>query len=617
MSLLDFLFGNGGDSSGGLVNWNTPRPAAAGPQNFGTLAQAYGYQQPAQQSGMQKIAGALSRLGTSFAGNENSNLAHLSALASASPQFYANAYGSALAGQSDPKSKAIDQQYKLAQIDKWNNPINDPLDILRMQKAQQELDQQQKTQQLLSGGALSNYGQPAPNQNMPMNMRNNNPGNLKDPSSGEFRTFNDPQEGALANLADLQLKISGDSPAMKAKFGDNYEPNLSNLISTWAPASDNNNPAAYADFVSKKTGIPIDRKLSVEDAARILPAIAEFEGGQPYNALATVPQPPMAPPQSALASYAPLPQTQTNAMTLPDQPQESALVAQARQLAIAGAITPNEFLNIQQKEAEKAAKVASEDIPGDPTKRGPEYLATIPDGDIKNKAQAIIEGRAPFPNITSRTPSNVKAALAVAQQADPTLSAATFPMRAKAAKDFASGGQEAKSVNALNTALNHLNTLSEAADELHNTGSTWVNWAVNPATSVVSDKFNARLKKYEAAKNAVASEVAKVYKGVGALSVEEQREWQKILSPNLGPEAQKAAIAQTAELLRGKIDALSKQYNDAFGGTQEKDFLSPKAKKVFVKLGVPMEGADTSGPAQSRTINGINYHQINGQWYQE
>lgn len=585
MSLLDYLLGGSNDSSGGLVNWNTPRPEAVGP-NIPALA--FNYQQPAQQNALQKIGSALQQFSQGFNQVDNRALDHLSKLAGAAPQYYAGQYASALANQADP----IAQRLNEAKIQALTNPNADPSKAIEMaiqqsklQQEQQKLQQGNLERQILAGGSLSDYAQPSGGMNAPLNQRNNNPGNLKDPNTGAFRNFSSPEEGAAANLADLQYKISGDSPAMKAKFGDKYTPTLSNLIATWAPASDNNDPAAYAKFVSQKTGIPVNQPLKVEDAKTILPAIAQFEGGQNYNA------------QSALANYTAPPQTQTNAVQTP----ESSALAKLGQLA---AVNPEKY-GLAYTNAQLAAekeKQKNEDTvitPDNANLHGDDFLNTLPDGDVKNKAKALIEGRAPFPTVNSRTPSNVKKALEAAQQADPTLSAATYPMRAKAAKDFASGGQEAKNINALNTALNHLNTLADAAEGLNNSGFTTGNAATNYVQSKVDDKFNARLKKYETAKDAVASEVAKVYKGAGALSVEEQKQWQSLLSPDLGPEAQKAAISQTAELLKGKIDALNKQYSDAFGGV-EKDFLSDKAKKVFGKLGIPL---DDSGSGKTITLD--------------
>lgn len=83
-------------------------------------------------------------------------------------------------------------------------------------------------------------------------VRNNNPGNLKDPSTGQFQTFSTPQQGIQAADANLL--------GYQTKHGINT---IQGIVSRWAPAGDgNNDPVAYAAAVSKATGIapgqPVD-----------------------------------------------------------------------------------------------------------------------------------------------------------------------------------------------------------------------------------------------------------------------------------------------------------------------------------------------------------------------
>lgn len=116
------------------------------------------------------------------------------------------------------------------------------------------------------------------NTNVPLNVRNNNPGNIKD-SQGNFKIFDSPEAGQEAMRQDLMTKVSGNSKAMEANFGKGYKPTLFNLISTWAPASDNNDPEKYAETVSKDTGIGRDQVLTPADVEKLIPAMTKVEGG--------------------------------------------------------------------------------------------------------------------------------------------------------------------------------------------------------------------------------------------------------------------------------------------------------------------------------------------------
>lgn len=107
----------------------------------------------------------------------------------------------------------------------------------------------------------------------------NNPGNLRPiGASTGFQQFQTIEDGSNGMTGDLVTKISGKSPAMMAKFGNNYQPTLANLLSTYAPSGDNNDPLAYTKFVSEKTGIPPRKVITVADIPKIQDAMTQFEG---------------------------------------------------------------------------------------------------------------------------------------------------------------------------------------------------------------------------------------------------------------------------------------------------------------------------------------------------
>ena len=108
--------------------------------------------------------------------------------------------------------------------------------------------------------------------------RNNNPGNLRDPATGQFKVFNTPEEGAAAMQSDLTAKVSGNSPAMEKNFGKGYSPTLSNVITTYAPANENNT-AAYIDTVSKETGFAPNQVLTTADIPKLQAAMTKVEAG--------------------------------------------------------------------------------------------------------------------------------------------------------------------------------------------------------------------------------------------------------------------------------------------------------------------------------------------------
>lgn len=121
----------------------------------------------------------------------------------------------------------------------------------------------------------------------PVSVRNNNPGNLRDTKTGEFLKFDTLEAGQKALDDDLKLKLSGQSPAVKQRFGEDANimtPSL--LAETWSPSTaPGNSPestANYAKYIANKLGIdPTGVIPNTPEARKIVAnAITEFESGQ-------------------------------------------------------------------------------------------------------------------------------------------------------------------------------------------------------------------------------------------------------------------------------------------------------------------------------------------------
>lgn len=126
--------------------------------------------------------------------------------------------------------------------------------------------------------ALQMAGQP-PAQ-APLSVRNNNPLNLRPVGQDQgFQQFQTPEAGMDAGMRDLTNKITGRSPIMQERYGPNYTPTIENVISTWAPPSENDT-AGYIQYVSKQTGIAPNQPLRPQDANAIAGAMVQMEGGQ-------------------------------------------------------------------------------------------------------------------------------------------------------------------------------------------------------------------------------------------------------------------------------------------------------------------------------------------------
>ncbi len=153
--------------------------------------------------------------------------------------------------------------------------------------------------------------------------KNNNPGNIRDPKTGAFRTFASPQEGYAALLNDLQGKVTG-----ATSTGLTSNSTLLDFAKKYAPSSDNNNPAQYTVNLANSLGIRPDTTLGalqphIGDFAQ---AIAKNEGYTAARGFSTKLNlgTPAQPPASTLAPTQP---TDSSGVAFPSSPNDNPLTA--------------------------------------------------------------------------------------------------------------------------------------------------------------------------------------------------------------------------------------------------------------------------------------------------
>lgn len=122
---------------------------------------------------------------------------------------------------------------------------------------------------------------------MGLAIANNNPGNIKDPATGSFRSFKTPQEGYAALLNDLQAKQTGTTTT-----GLGPSSTLVDFASTYAPATDKNKPGQYAATLANQLGVRPDSQLKDLDLAKWASAVAQNEDKDSPFAGAKVTQSP-------------------------------------------------------------------------------------------------------------------------------------------------------------------------------------------------------------------------------------------------------------------------------------------------------------------------------------
>lgn len=100
-----------------------------------------------------------------------------------------------------------------------------------------------------------------------------NVGNIRDVKTGKFKQFASAAEGEQALMNQLNIYQTG-----KSKTGIKPTSTLYQAMAIYAPASDNNNPKQYAEFIAKKMGVSPNTPINQLDPKGWAAAIKIMEG---------------------------------------------------------------------------------------------------------------------------------------------------------------------------------------------------------------------------------------------------------------------------------------------------------------------------------------------------
>lgn len=111
-----------------------------------------------------------------------------------------------------------------------------------------------------TGGLTAAFGAPAPQTGPSANLpqRNNNPGDLTNPNTGQLMVYSTPQQGWTALVNDIQAKTSGNNA-----HGLGANSTLQDFANVYDPKSptNGNDPVAYAANLARQLGVTPTTKL--------------------------------------------------------------------------------------------------------------------------------------------------------------------------------------------------------------------------------------------------------------------------------------------------------------------------------------------------------------------
>lgn len=230
----------------------------------------------------------------------------------------------------------------------------------------------------------------------------------------------------------------------------------------------------------------------------------------------------------------------------------------------------------------------------DSGQNGEDFLGTL-SPEMGAKVKGIAAGDLSMPTGRERATDKGRELMDAVMKYDPTANEINLPARKATRKDFTSG-KSAENIKALNTAIAHLGALSENFTKLDNSTFTPYNTAVNYIGEKGDKQIQDASSRVTADADAVASEMAKVFRSTG-MSTTEIEGWKKQISTSASPTQSKAFIEEALKLMKGRLDEIGHQYNQGMGKTQDPlELLNPKAAKTFKALSGTQE-QDSIPPA--------------------
>lgn len=229
---------------------------------------------------------------------------------------------------------------------------------------------------------------------------------------------------------------------------------------------------------------------------------------------------------------------------------------------------------------------------GNPT--GDQFLATL-DPPRAAQIKALAEGRMKFPAGFALKSPYWQQMISAVSQYDPSFDAVNYNSRAKTRGDFTSG-QSANNIMALNTAIQHLGSLSDAFSNLDNSSMPAYNKVSNwMGNELGNSKIQSNYQAVSTDSTAVAHELAKVFRQSG-MSEAEINDWQQKINPNSSPAQMQSTIKSAIDLMNGRLQALGARYNQGMGKTADPlQLLTPKAQQTLGRL----SGGQETGSQQT------------------
>lgn len=194
--------------------------------------------------------------------------------------------------------------------------------------------------------------------------------------------------------------------------------------------------------------------------------------------------------------------------------------------------------------------------------------------------------------------------LALASRVNPDLNPMDYDRIFAARKAYAADGKYSNALRSADTAINHIGEMMNEFEELNKRAGGpadsghWYSKTYNDARGwALGQQADEALTGVGSPVQAVASELAKLYKGVGVVPHEEIEEWKESVHANMSPQQQQHSVKVLLGLLAGAMHSYKQNYESAVGPAyaaahpfEEVFKFSGEARRILDKFKVAVPG---------------------------
>lgn len=215
-----------------------------------------------------------------------------------------------------------------------------------------------------------------------------------------------------------------------------------------------------------------------------------------------------------------------------------------------------------------------------------QFLQQLPPA-LAAQVKGISDGRIDISRVTSLRGGERQELAKLVSLYDPTWDMSQTGARVATRKDYATG-EMAKMASSTNLAIQHMAGMVEEHGKMNNSSYPAWNWAANKLSTQTGD---AAQRSFETYRLGVADELAKAFKGVGALNQQEVEEWKHAISTSSSPEQLRGAVVSALHMLAARTDTYEQRYRNVMGQDAPL-FLTQNSLAALKKMGIDPSEVD-------------------------